>query len=70
MRAPAWSSAVRSLVRRLQVLQSMCRLLATGVTWYVSNRQIHKYLRVPLFADNIRALTASVDSQLADVRNP
>ena len=37
---------------------------------YVSNRQIHEDLDVPLFADHIRALTASFDSKLADVENP
>jgi hypothetical protein len=67
---PAWRSASRTHVRRLQVLQSKCLRLATGAPWYVSNRQIHKDLGVPLFADHIRALTASLDSKLADVRNP
>jgi hypothetical protein len=53
---------------------------ATGVTIQVSspsywrplvrNRQIHKDLGVPLFADDIRTLTASFDSKLADVGNP
>jgi len=38
--------------------------LATGAPWYVSNRQIHEDLGVPLFADHIRALTASFDSKL------
>ena len=37
---------------------------------YVSNRQIHEDLGVPLFADHIRTLTASFDSKLADVENP
>jgi len=67
---PTWRSAARSHVRRLQVLQSKCLRLATGVPWYVSNRQIHEELGVPLFADHIRALTASFDSKLADVENP
>jgi hypothetical protein len=67
---PAWRSAARSHVRRLQVLQSKCLRLATGAPWYVSNRQIHEDLGVPLFADHIRALTASIDSKLADVENP
>ena len=44
--------------------------LATGAPWYVSNRQIHEDLGVPLFAYHIRALTASFDSKLADVENP
>jgi len=59
---PAWRSAASSHVRRLQVLQSKCLRLATGAPWYVSNRQIHEDLGVPLIADHIRALTASFDS--------
>jgi hypothetical protein len=66
----AWRSAARSDVWRLQVLQSKCLRLATGGPWYVSNRQIHEDLDVPLFAFHIRALTASFDSKLADVGNP
>ena len=67
---PAWRSAVRSQVRRLQVLQSKCLRFATGAPSYVSNRQIHEDLGVPLFDDHIRALTASFDSKLADVGSP
>jgi len=67
---PAWGSAAHTLVWRLQVLQSKCLRLATGAPWYISNRQIHEDLGVPLFADHIRALTASFDSKLADVGNP
>jgi len=67
---PAWRSATRCHVRRLQVLQSKCLRLATGAPWYVSNRQMHEDLGVPLFADHIRALTESFDSKLADVGNP
>ena len=67
---PAWKSAANSHVQRLQVLQSKCLRLATGDPWYVSNRQIHEDLGIPLFADHIRALTDSFDSKLADVRNP
>ena len=66
----AWRSATPTHVRRLQVLQSMCLRLATGAPWYVSNRQIHEDLGVSLFANHIRALTASFDSKLADVGNP
>jgi hypothetical protein len=36
----------------------------------VRNRQIHGNLCVPLFADQIGALTASFLSKLADVENP
>jgi hypothetical protein len=46
-----------------------CLRLVTGARWYLSNRHIHEDLSVPLFADHIRALTASFDSKLADVRN-
>jgi hypothetical protein len=67
---PAWRSATRSHVRRLQVLHSKCLRLAAGDPRYVSNRQIHEDLGVPLFADHIRALTASFDSKLADVEDP
>ena len=67
---PAWRCAARTQVRRLQVFQSKCLRLATGAPWYVSNRQIHEDLGVSLFADHIRALTASFDSKLADVGNP
>jgi hypothetical protein len=51
------------------VLQYLCLRLATGAPWYVSSRQIHEDLGVPLFADHIRALTANFYSKLADVRN-
>jgi hypothetical protein len=67
---PAWRSAARTHVRRLHVLQSKCFRLATGPPCYVSNRQIHEDLGVPLFADHIRALAASFDSKLACVGNP
>jgi hypothetical protein len=52
------------------VLQSKCVGLATGAPWYVSNKQIHADLGVPLFADHIRALTTSLDSNLDDAGNP
>jgi len=67
---PAWRSDARSHVRRLQVLQSKCLRLATAAPWYVSNRQIHGNLGVPIFADHIRALNERFDSKLADVGNP
>ena len=44
--------------------------LATSAPWYVSNRQIHDDLGVPLLADHIRDLTESFGSKLADVGNP
>jgi hypothetical protein len=67
---PAWRSAARSHVRRLQVLQPKCLRLATGAPWYVSNMQIHEDLGVSLFAYHVRALTASFNSKLTDVENP
>jgi len=67
---PVWKSAAPSHFRRLQVLQSKCLRLATGAPCYVSNRQIHDDLGVSIFAENIRALTVSFDSKLADVGNP
>jgi hypothetical protein len=44
--------------------------LSTGAPWYVSNRQIHEDVGVPLFADHIRAQTTSFDSKVADLENP
>ena len=67
---PAWRSAARIHVRRLQVLQSKRLRLATCAPWYFSSSQIHEDLGVPLFADHIRALTASFDSKLDDVGPP
>jgi hypothetical protein len=67
---PAWRSAAHTHVYRLQVLLSKCLHLATGAPWYVSNRQIHENLGVPLFSKHIRAPTASFDSKLADMGNP
>jgi hypothetical protein len=67
---PTWRSDARTYVRRLQVLQSKCLRLPTGATWYVSNRQIHEDLGVPLFGDQIRASTATFYSKLVDVEDP
>jgi hypothetical protein len=60
---PKRRSAVRTHVRRLQVLQTKCLCLANGAPWYISNRQIQEDLGVPLFTDHIRTLTASFDSK-------
>ena len=49
-------STDRTHVGRLQVLQSKCLRLVTGAPWYVSNRQMHEDLGVPLFADHINEL--------------
>jgi hypothetical protein len=55
--SPAWRSAARAHIRRLQVLQYKCLLLAPGAPCYVISRQIHEDLGVPLFSDHIRSLT-------------
>ena len=52
------------------MLQSTFLRLVTVAPWYVSNRQIHEDLGVPLFADHIRFLTESFDSKLGDVGKP
>jgi hypothetical protein len=57
-------------INKLQVLQSKCLRIATNAPWYVGNKQIHKDLRIPFFADPIRALTESFESKLADAGNP
>ncbi len=67
---PAWRSAACTHIRRLQVLQFKCLRLVTRAPWYLSNRQIHEDLGVSLFADQIRALTESFDSKLADAGTP
>jgi hypothetical protein len=67
---PIWRSAARSHVRKLQVLQSKCLLIAANAPWYVGNRQINEDLGIPFFADHITALTESFDSKLADAGNP
>jgi hypothetical protein len=56
-------------VEIMQVLQSKCLRLATVASWYVRSRQIHEDLVVSFFAE-IKTLTASFDSNLADVSNP
>jgi hypothetical protein len=56
-------------VEIVQVLQPKCLRLATAAFWYVRSRQVYEDLVVPFFAD-IKALTASFDSNLADVSNP
>jgi hypothetical protein len=43
---PVWRSAVRSHVRKLQVLQSKCLCIATNAPWYVGNWQIHEDLGI------------------------
>ena len=54
----------------IRAARCMSAWLTIGAPWYVSNRQIHEDLGVPLFAGHIKALTESFDSKLADVGNP
>jgi hypothetical protein len=58
---PTRMSAARTHVRKLHVLKSKCIHLATGPHWYVSNRQIHEYMGVPLLAEDIRAQSVSFE---------
>jgi hypothetical protein len=53
-------------------MSGSCKWLrtASNAPWYVGNRQIHKDLGIPLFADHIRELTKSFDTKLADAGNP
>jgi hypothetical protein len=67
---PIWRCAARSYVEQLQALQSKCPRIATGVPWYISNRQIHEDLGVPFFEEHTGALTKSYDSKLAGLGNP
>jgi hypothetical protein len=57
-------------LRKLQVLQSKCLLIATNASWYVGNRQVNEDLGIPFFADQIRAPTESFESKLADAGTP
>jgi hypothetical protein len=67
---PTSRPAARTYVRRLEVLQSKYLRLASGASWYASNRQIHEDVSVSLFGDHFRALIASFDSKIAYVGNP
>jgi hypothetical protein len=68
---PVWRSAAHCHIRKLQMLQSKCLCIATNVTWYTGNKQIHEDLGVPFFTDHIRSLTERFDSsKLADAGNP
>jgi len=66
-----WRSAAHCHIRKLQVLQSKCLRIATNVTWYIGNKQIHEDFVVPFFTDHIRSLTERFDSsKLADAGSP
>jgi hypothetical protein len=61
--------AASSHHRKVQVLQSVCSCVPNIALWYFVNRQIHEDFGVPVFADDITALTERFDSDLADVYN-
>ena len=67
---PVLRSAVRSHIKKVQVLQSKCLRTVTNVPWYSGKRQIHDDFGVPYFSYHIRTLTDRFDSKLADVGNP
>jgi hypothetical protein len=52
LRAPTWRSVVRTHIQQLQVCQYKCLHTTTNAPWYISNRQIHKDLRIPIFSDH------------------
>jgi hypothetical protein len=67
---PVWSSAARSHMKKLQVLQSKCLRIAINAPWYICNRQIHDDLGVHYSSEHISYLTTRFDSKLSDVGNP
>ena len=69
MRVP-FGGQPHSHIKKLQVLQSKCLLIATNAPWYTGNRQIHDDLAVSYFSDHIRSLTERFDSKLTDVGKP
>jgi hypothetical protein len=50
-------------------MQTKCLRIASISPWYVGKRRIHKDLRIPFFADDIRALIESFRSKLTDAGN-
>jgi hypothetical protein len=44
---PVWTSAARSHIKKLQVLQSKCLRIATSSPWYTGNRQNHDDFESP-----------------------
>ena len=51
------------------MLQSERHRIASDAPWYVGDMHICEDLGVPHFVDHIRALTESIDSNLAGVLN-
>jgi len=65
---PTWRSAARTHVHPGVTIQVSSPLY--WVPWCVRNRKIQEDRCVPLFAGHVRALTANLDSKLADVGSP
>jgi hypothetical protein len=63
---PALRPADSCLVRKIQVLPSKFLRLSNGELWYFSNWQILGYFVVPLFADHIRAFTATIRNEICN----
>ena len=59
---PVWTSAARSDVRKLQVLQSKWLDIANIARWCTGNMNIHGDLGVHFFIDHIVSLTVSTQS--------
>jgi len=58
-----WKSAARAHARKLQVPKSKCIRIAPNVSWYLSNKQIHENLAVPVFPDQFGNLEGTWTSQ-------
>jgi hypothetical protein len=67
---PICRRAACSHIWKLQVLQYRCLCTVSKAPLYIGNRQIHKDLGIPFFANHIRVLTESLDSMLANAGNP
>jgi hypothetical protein len=64
MRAPCGVSLQEATVGSCRCFK--CLRIAIGASWYINNRKLHEDLGLPFYADHIRALTESFDSELAD----
>jgi hypothetical protein len=65
-----WRSAACIHIRKLRILQLKYNCISTIAPGCVGNKKIQKDLRVLFFADHIRALTESFDSNLDYAGNP
>jgi hypothetical protein len=65
-----WRPTTRTLVTKLQLLQSKHRCVAACANLYTGNRKIEEESGVLFFAEHIRTLTEIYDSDLAGAGNP